>query len=544
MLGTTELDNMVCQRLSLQDLARCARVSKMWHALVVPHLWRDLRWLRWQWDERFRSLIQKDYREEQQRQKSQDGGHTMEQLVQPSPPLSALSKYGHWIRLLPDPSKIFEPMYASRYSNKDARERQEARQEAEELLQHLLQRSPNGQVESVEVDTWSLERTIADLALHRVRRLHIDYNHASSGFSKLMSLLSQCSATVLQELELQVITPSHTETNGLEEEPTDHDHKSWTFLKRLSLSEWTDDADAKIFWSWLFEGCGQLVTLVLHEIRGDASFLAHAMLAHMPDLTEIVVGSQGLSFFGIPEDTVATILSGSSNGWKTVRLAESALFGETATVALERHFATLETLEFSKQPSDKVFQVLRACTNLRSFINSSTSSRLDVMAFIDLDPDTGLLRPWQCETTLKELKVRISGIPRPGPAEESSLGRWYEIQGQFYDRLARLANLETCWLGYGGRGTRHGYLEMSLESGLDRLSGLGSLRDLSVQGLSTKISIKEIQWMVENWPRLRNIRGLYQGRNGSRCWGDVECEEEKWLMTHHPEISVRDMQGW
>ncbi|KAK3811050.1 MAG: hypothetical protein J3Q66DRAFT_350859 [Benniella sp.] len=512
MLGTPELDNMVCQRLSPQDQARCARVSKTWHALIVPHLWRDLRWLGWR-AERFMSLIQQDYREEQQRQKSQNGGHAMEQLVQPSPPLSALSKYGRWIRLLPDPCRIFSGGSA---------------QEAQELLQHLLQRSPNGQVESVDVDTWSLERTIADLALPRVRHLHIDYNHASSGFSKLMSLLSQCSVTVLQELELNVITPSHTETNDLEEEPTDRDHKSWTSLKRLSLSEWTDDADAKIFWSWLFEGCGQLETLVLHEIRGDASFLAQAILAHLPDLAEIVVGRQGLSFFGIPEDTVATILSASSNGWKTVRLAESAMFGETAAVAFERHFSTLETLEFSKQPSDKVFQVLRACTNLRSFIHSSTSSRLDTMAFIDLDPDTGLLRPWQCETTLKELKVRISGIPRPGPAEEASLVRWYEIQGQFYDRLARLANLETCWLGYGRGKTRHGYLEMSLESGLDRLSGLGSLRDLSVMGLSTKICIKEIQWMVENWPRLRNIRGLYH-----------ENEEVKWLQKYHPEISVR-----
>jgi hypothetical protein len=40
-------------------------------------------------------------------------------------------------------------------------------------------------------------------------------------------------------------------------------------------------------------------------------------------------------------------------------------------------------------------------------------SKIDAEAFIDQDPDTGLLKPWKCEASLKTLKVMIVGIPRP-----------------------------------------------------------------------------------------------------------------------------------
>jgi hypothetical protein len=46
MLGLTELDTIVCKQLRRQDLTQCARVSKKWHAAVIPYLWGDLTYLR------------------------------------------------------------------------------------------------------------------------------------------------------------------------------------------------------------------------------------------------------------------------------------------------------------------------------------------------------------------------------------------------------------------------------------------------------------------------------------------------------------------
>jgi len=37
-----ELDEMIIRQLKLRDLSRCVRVSKKWHQLFVPYLWRDL----------------------------------------------------------------------------------------------------------------------------------------------------------------------------------------------------------------------------------------------------------------------------------------------------------------------------------------------------------------------------------------------------------------------------------------------------------------------------------------------------------------------
>ncbi|KAK3811300.1 MAG: hypothetical protein J3Q66DRAFT_414974 [Benniella sp.] len=51
-------------------------------------------------------------------------------------------------------------------------------------------------------------------------------------------------------------------------------------------------------------------------------------------------------------------------------------------------------------------------------------------------------------------------------------------------------------------------LEMSLQSGLDKLSGSKYLKELNVHGMRRKIGAKEIQWMKVNWPKIRVIYGV------------------------------------
>jgi hypothetical protein len=150
---------------------------------------------------------------------------------------------------------------------------------------------------------------------------------------------------------------------------------------------------------------------------------------------------------------------------------------------------------------------------------------------MDPDPDTGMLRPWNCEGSLRVLKLTFGGIPRLDSREDSYAGQGRDIQGLVYERLARLINLETLWLG--GRDHHSDdpqCLEMSLESGLDNLSGLKRLRELSVTGLPTRIGVIEVQWMAVHWPRLRVIRGL--GGN------EEEDEAAQWLRENRFEICL------
>ncbi|KAF9094833.1 hypothetical protein BGX29_009351, partial [Mortierella sp. GBA35] len=51
-------------------------------------------------------------------------------------------------------------------------------------------------------------------------------------------------------------------------------------------------------------------------------------------------------------------------------------------------------------------------------------------------------------------------------------------------------------------------LEMSLESGLDLMSGLKELRILDVTFMCHRIGVHELEWMETNWPNLASLRGL------------------------------------
>ncbi|KAF9920751.1 hypothetical protein BGZ65_010949, partial [Modicella reniformis] len=102
-----------------------------------------------------------------------------------------------------------------------------------------------------------------------------------------------------------------------------------------------------------------------------------------------------------------------------------------------------------------------------------------------------------------------------------------QIQGQVYDRLSRLINLETLWLGHQVF-PQFDCLEMSLRSGLHRLRGLRELSEMNVWRMKTRIGVPEVRWMTENWPRLRTIHGL----------NDQDNVAVRWLQDQHPEITV------
>jgi len=469
----------------------------------------------------------------------------MEQPTRPSPPLLALSKYGHWIQILPNPNNLRRVLH-------DDREGRDKDLAGYKRLLHLFKRcSPDVQVQSysmnkmdLDLPSGSLRRQIIDFTLPRVRHLRMGSSTRTlqTNASKLMDLLDQCGA-VLMKLELDINILDGTGVDDVKEGTVENDPGKWTSLKELVLQDWGPKADTEVFWPWLLKRCGQVEKLELDKCSGPPEFLAQIMLTDMPKLNQCALGVID-GFDLIQEHKVAAILSGSCNGWKEVRVERGATFRRVAMDSLEKHSSTIETLDFNGcrgQSSDEIVHILQSYTNLRSFSNFNDYSKLDAKVFTDMDPDTGALRPWKCEATLKELNIRITGIPRTdgmggGDNDEASIGQAREIQGGVYDRLARLTNLETLCLGWRAfRDDRDdpNYLDMTLESGLHKLSGLKSLKSLCFRGIPGKIGIKDVQWMVENWPRLRWIDGLVGSVEG---WGAVW-----WLQMTHPKIEVREM---
>ncbi|KAI7825619.1 hypothetical protein BC939DRAFT_447869 [Gamsiella multidivaricata] len=96
------------------------------------------------------------------------------------------------------------------------------------------------------------------------------------------------------------------------------------------------------------------------------------------------------------------------------------------------------------------------------------------------------------------------------PVSET-LMRLEDIQNAVYDQLSRLTQLEFLDLTGGGNTSFHFLVEYprgipwTLDAGLDKLQGLGRMRELVVTGWEEKMTRQEARWLKQHWPELRKI---------------------------------------
>lgn len=94
----------------------------------------------------------------------------------------------------------------------------------------------------------------------------------------------------------------------------------------------------------------------------------------------------------------------------------------------------------------------------------------------------------------------------------------------------------------------HYCLKLSLESGLDVLAGLKQLEELGVAQKAHRIGLVEVQWVVENWSRLRMNSGRkyrdqddevydYAGGIAGSLEGS-EPEHVNWIRENWPDIEL------
>ncbi|KAF9905990.1 hypothetical protein EC991_001149 [Linnemannia zychae] len=183
--------------------------------------------------------------------------------------------------------------------------------------------------------------------------------------------------------------------------------------------------------------------------------------------------------------------------------------------------------------------LLQTCTKLRVF--DAIHHRIDADLLVE--------KPLAC-TQLEIFRCQVVGVTRPLEMEEVVVSEvppeatlpsqemdkaLLEQQRNVFDQLARLRQLSTIDLGYIWRNTSrnmegalpHYYgedgeeyidyggpipqtLELTLESGLDRLSVLGNLEVFGFEGVDFKLGKPELEWMAIHWPRLRILRGLHK----------------------------------
>ncbi|KAG0242113.1 hypothetical protein B0O80DRAFT_497552 [Mortierella sp. GBAus27b] len=539
MFDIPELDDLIFLKLGKKELGRCARVNKRWHRVVIPYLWYRITVSGESptiSKPNFWKLVGEDFLHEQWQERQ----HEVPDYVY-RPFSSALTKYGPWIRQVSEPRELFACL-STWPAELSSRMHKNHIPSPADLLHHFYKRCPN----ALHVDTMLLSpqdfktnlwKTISDLLDLRVR--HLNIKGSGSLFSmidpwKLRCVLNRLSAAMeILTLEADL---GYLEDIGYQGDKKDQtEMKSSTSLKELRLLKCTNPIDTGSFWSWLWTQCGHVEALEVNSVSMEsAQNLANAIQAHMPSLDTIRL-RQNQGSFKLTDKQMSNILSSSLKGWKVVDVNRNTNIGQASFEALTSHFLTLQELRVdgcSGITGEDLVRVLSSCPKLHTLVAIDDGSyskdrflSIQAEAFIDQGPSIGTLKAWPCETSLKVLKVKIGNIPRPdirnaiNTIKETYSGQGRELQNLIYDRLGRMVNLVTLWLGhdpqfhneepkYKDRAFQMDCLDMSLESGLGKLSELKALRELNIARMQLCSKPQDTYWMAEHWSNLLTIYGV------------------------------------
>ncbi|KAF9358465.1 hypothetical protein BGX26_001685 [Mortierella sp. AD094] len=169
---------------------------------------------------------------------------------------------------------------------------------------------------------------------------------------------------------------------------------------------------------------------------------------------------------------------------------------------------------------------------------------------------------WPFAATLRVLRIMIDGILRPlvlSPPQSDWLHDSevaLQTQVKVCQILGSLTSLEELALGvddddgplvltYPRWGYQVSCLELTMEAGLGSMSELKQLRTFKATRMNHRIGLKELEWMCESWPELKEIRGLLGFQEDILCKpdydkllkeADVGCEITRWIKEHYPRL--------
>ncbi|KAK3836381.1 MAG: hypothetical protein JOS17DRAFT_477325 [Linnemannia elongata] len=623
LLDIPELAEHIGSYLTIHDLTQCVRASKAWLDIFTPLLWRTFprelpenitdESARANEEARIWSrsypLLVADYNNSRQLRLRYRLKHESDQL------LTVISRNGRWIRRLDVPfselgkandlaqlAPFVSPLHAPPVAHVVAITQPSSVHLlfSLDLWIHMLKQCPNIQrirlsgydMNSIDLTYWAgianygLPETIMDLNIRLTSDLQLQQ-------SRILPILLALCPSQLQGLTINITYQFFSlgpEDNTVREQEMvtveeggplpvlravsitsdfgDLPPSCASFLARCANLQDLHIPSLEQRWIHALEGCSHLKTLGI-DFLSDNMIRPFAMALRngLPSLDGIQVRT--FETHNQPLD-VAAMISACRSGWRSVCLPS---LGAPAADALIEHCSTLETLSLQWAfglTSNHMLQILSSSPRLASFVTLVEDEQYEFVRpfitgndFIDLEPSSGTLKPWPCESTLKVFRAKIGWIPRPDITRtyyghpmtswtikrEAYPGEGLEIQRRVYERLARMTRLERLELGNEDRwpnanadsdmpnmslqrnhDLRHQYscLDMTLRSGLRMLEGLKNLRVLSVVRMETRIGVEEVQWMRQNWPKLTMIRGL-----------SVDGEEKEagqWLKDECPKI--------
>ncbi|KAG0332316.1 hypothetical protein BG004_001304, partial [Podila humilis] len=205
--------------------------------------------------------------------------------------------------------------------------------------------------------------------------------------------------------------------------------------------------------------------------------------------------------------------------------------GHATAVAIAGHCDSLQELVLTgcKSLKSKDFHMILCHTNQLRVLQAIISDKQAYM--YNTDPHTDAVDllnglDWACQSLeVLSCKITVPRLDGHAGANETlfeklalqtklralKLGRWYEKEYTF--RSQKLNRYS---------------LEMTLKSGLGKLSALENLEELNVSWLKHRVAVEEFKWMSANWPKLKRVDGVFSENE------DQEPTNVAWMIEHHP----------
>ncbi|KAF9145667.1 hypothetical protein BGX30_007505 [Mortierella sp. GBA39] len=304
---------------------------------------------------------------------------------------------------------------------------------------------------------------------------------------------------------------------------------------------------------------------------------------HCPHITSLVLSDRNLE----PTD-LAQILLAIPRLFRFLLRFDTvqSMFNDKEVMdAMRRHFGTLQDLEFGQVRSTircrTVLEFLRGCPRLERLVaygrldcsrqgmmhffpeaslssSSASSSSVAIESMVveaahgsgaggehqhggrqeqlgedDVEQQQEYMAkdaPWVC-LGLKTLHVIMAGDPQNVWLNRS-------LQHRLFHQLGRLSQLQQLSLGHCvlwmyENGYSHHGLDFTLDAGLAKLSGLKKLEELNLEGIYQRMGEKDVEWMLENWPRLRVVEGELHHRREERVKLDGLMENRGFKILNH-----------
>jgi len=458
-LEIQEIADLVATFLEGKDLASCVRVSKGWQDTFLPHRWRVIR-----------------------------VGFTMETWsdIRFGPDRHDTYTHRH---LIQDLSLVNEIAGLDKYHYQNLRR----------LMIHNIDLHPAYRL--VSTDLITMGPLLVDLELHGV--------DAPPAFWEALSTHPHVRNMTLQQIKLKADDTPVFWRACMRMESLRMHHvntrdggrpKNVVFnrLRKLVMTG-TDSSRHYPYHSDLI-----LQSPMLKSLEMSIPFLPlvkdELLNSHWPPLTKLHISSY------LQDTEVASILNRVGNGRGSI--ADLRLYRcdmrTQASSALSLLFGTLVYVSLGRQcsSSSTILDVLCGCPRLEILLTVGSVLAGDIAG----------RGPWICQQ-LRELKIWFR-------FEESE----QNLHQLVFERLSTLVRLEQLTIEHpliSHTGHKEG-LVFRFDFGLERLASLQQLTDLSfgpgrVRGRFPQLGMGKAAWMVDNWKKLKRIKGCLNSNNEIRA---------------------------